>query len=164
MSALAELRDLYQELILDHGRHPRNKRKMANANREALGNNPLCGDRVAVYLHVGEHDQRIEDVSFEGQGCAICTASTSMMTEILKGKTASEAQKIFDYFHALCTSDTPPKPIDLSPDDQDRLQALSGVKDFPVRVKCATLAWHAMQAALCPGGLGLSRVSTEEKI
>jgi nitrogen fixation NifU-like protein len=164
MNGLAELRDLYQELILDHGRHPRNRRKMENANREALGNNPLCGDRIMVYLHLGEHDGKIEDVSFEGQGCAICTASTSMMTEILKGKTAAEAQKVFDYFHALCTSETPPKLIDLSPDDMDRLSALSGVRDFPVRVKCATLAWHAMQAALCPGALGLNRVSTEEKI
>ncbi|MBI3418582.1 MAG: SUF system NifU family Fe-S cluster assembly protein [Proteobacteria bacterium] len=161
---MAELRDLYQELILDHGRHPRNRRKMPNANREALGNNPLCGDRVMIYLHLGEHDGRMEDVSSEGQGCAICTASTSMMTEILKGKTAAEAQEIFEYFHALCTGEAEPEAPELSPDDFDRLQALSGVRDFPIRVKCATLAWHAMQAALCPGGLGLSRVSTEEKI
>src|SRR5262249_23101912 len=157
--------DLYQELILDHGRHPHNQHKMEGANREALGNNSLCGDRIMVYLRVGGHDGLIEDVSFEGQGCAISTASASMMTEILKGQTAAEAQEIFDYFHKLCTSDAEPKPpTGLSPDDFDRLQALSGVRDFPVRVKCATLAWHAMQAALCPAGLGLSRITTEEKI
>src|SRR5262249_45262095 len=99
----------------------------------------------------------------EGQGCAICTASTSMMTEILKGKTAAEAQKVFDYFHALCTSETPPKPpADISADDLDRLNALSGVRDFPVRVKCATLAWHAMRDALGTGGLALPRVDTEK--
>ncbi len=164
MSALPELRDLYQELILDHGRHPRNLRKMAAPNREALGNNPLCGDRVTVYLHLGDHDKRIEDVSFEGQGCAICMASSSMMTEILKGRTAAEAQAVFDYFHTLCAGEEPSAAAPpVAGDDFERLQALAGVRDFPIRVKCATLPWHTMQAALCPGGLGLSRVSTEGK-
>jgi nitrogen fixation NifU-like protein len=163
-SGLAELRDLYQELILDHGRHPHNFRKMENANREAVGNNPLCGDKVTVYLRLSEHDAKIEDVSFQGQGCAICTASSSMMTDILKGKTAAQAQEIFDYFHLICTSDEEPKSPDMAPDDFDRLAALAGVRDFPVRVKCATLAWHTMRSALCPGSLKLSHVSTEEKI
>lgn len=157
----AELRDLYQELILDHGRAPRNRRKPVDANREALGHNPMCGDKMTIYLKLAEHDSLIEDVAFEGQGCAISTASASMMTEILKGKTAAEAQEIFDYFHTICTTDdaTPPKHI--GEDDLDRLEALSGVRQFPIRVKCATLAWHAMQAALCPAGMRQNQVSSE---
>jgi nitrogen fixation NifU-like protein len=161
-SVSAELRDLYQELILDHGKSPRNRHKMGDANREALGHNPMCGDRLTVYLKLAEHDSLIEDVAFEGQGCAISTASASMMTDILKGKTAAEAQLIFDYFHALCTTDAVEPPAFINEDDLDRLHALAGVKQFPVRVKCATLAWHAMQAALCPAGMKSNEVSSDK--
>lgn len=160
-SSLADLRDLYQELILDHGRHPRNRRKPLDANREALGHNPMCGDKITVYLKVTEPDARITDVAFEGQGCAISTASASMMTEILKGKTAAEAQKLFSYFHHICTDDAATLPPDVSEDDADRLLALSGVRQFPIRVKCATLVWHAMQAALCPAGNKQNKVSSD---
>lgn len=160
-SNAAELRDLYQELILDHGRNPRNRRKPADANREALGHNPMCGDKITVYLTLGNHDAQIVDVAFEGQGCAISTASASMMTEILKGKTAAEAQQIFDYFHTLCTKDGAVPLAFLGEDDLDRLDALSGVRQFPIRVKCATLSWHAMQAALCPAGMRQNQVSSE---
>jgi nitrogen fixation NifU-like protein len=158
----ANLRDLYQELILDHGKSPRNRRKPADSNREALGYNPMCGDKLTVYLKLAEHDALIEDVAFEGQGCAISTASASMMTDILKGKTAAEAQLIFDYFHALCTTDDAVAPSIINEDDLDRLYALAGVKQFPVRVKCATLAWHAMQAALCPAGMKSNEVSSDK--
>lgn len=158
--ALAELRDLYQELILDHGRHPRNRHACPGCNREAMGHNPMCGDKLNVYLKVTS-DNVIEDASFEGQGCAISVASASMMTEMLKGKNTADAQLVFDYFHHLCTvgDKTPPEAIDA--DDLDRLTALSGVRQFPVRVKCATLAWHTMQAALCPASNKESRITTE---
>lgn len=159
--AANELRDLYQELILDHGRTPRNKHALADANREALGHNPMCGDKITVYLKLGEHDALIEDIAFEGQGCAISTASASMMTEILKGRTAAEAQQLFDYFHHLCTKDGATPPSFVTEDDLDRLHALSGVRHYPVRVKCATLSWHAMQAALCPAGMKQNKVSSE---
>ncbi len=160
-SSSTELRDLYQELILDHGRAPRNRRKPEESNREALGHNPMCGDKMTIYLTLGERDSLIEDVAFEGQGCAISTASASMMTEILKGKTAAQAQEIFDYFHTLCTTDDATPPSHVGADDLDRLDALSGVRQFPIRVKCATLAWHAMQAALCPAGQRQNQVSSE---
>jgi nitrogen fixation protein NifU and related proteins len=160
-SNAAELRDLYQELILDHGRAPRNRRKPVDANREALGHNPMCGDKMTIYLKLGERDSLIEDVAFTGEGCAISTASASMMTEILKGKTAAQAQEIFDYFHTLCTTDYATPPSHIGQDDLDRLDALSGVRNFPIRVKCATLAWHAMQAALCPAGLRQNQVTSE---
>jgi nitrogen fixation NifU-like protein len=158
--AAAELRDLYQELILDHGRHPHNRRVMGNANREALGHNPMCGDRFTIFMKLSP-DSHIEDVAFEGSGCAISVASASMMTDILKGKTAAEAQKIFDYFHHLCTQAESPPPEGVSEDDRDRLFALSGVRQFPMRVKCATLAWHTMQAAMCPASMKQSVVSNE---
>jgi nitrogen fixation NifU-like protein len=159
-AALDELRDLYQELILDHGRSPHNRRKPADYNREALGHNPLCGDKLTIYLKL-DADQRVADVAFEGQGCAISVASASMMTDMLKGKSKSEAETLFDYFHKLCTQDDAPQPPALSEDDLDRLAALSGVRQFPIRVKCATLAWHAMQAALQPAA-GANTVSTEQ--
>ena len=153
-----ELRELYQEVILDHGKHPRNLRKLPEANRHAHGDNPLCGDRVTVYAKVGD-DGRIEDIAFEGRGCAISTASASMMTEILKGKTAAEAHGLFEHFHEMCTGDeaalAPREGED--PDAYERLQMLSGVRQFPMRVKCATLAWHTMNAAMA----GETKVSTE---
>ncbi len=143
------LRDLYQEVILDHGKHPRNLRHPAAANRQARGYNPLCGDQVTIYL-VCDAAGRIADVAFEGKGCAISIASASMMTEVLRGKTEAEARRLFDDFHRLCTENGFALE-DASAEDRDaleRLQVLSGVREFPVRVKCATLAWHAMHSAL----------------
>ena len=151
---LDELRDLYQEVILDHGKDPRNFRKPDNANREATGHNPLCGDQLVVYLSVDEKEI-VRDAAFLGNGCAISMASASMMTEIVQGKTRMEAEKLFQRFHAMCTSD---EEVDFTDDeDVERLMVLSGVRQFPVRVKCATLAWHTMDAAL----KGASEISTE---
>lgn len=158
--ALGELRELYQELILDHGKHPRNRRTCPACNREALGHNPMCGDKFTVRLKISA-DNIIEDAAFEGQGCAISVASASMMTGMLTGKDTAAAQLIFDYFHALCTRDGAVPPDAIGADDLARLHALSGVRQFPVRVKCATLAWHAMQAAMCPAAFNESRVTTE---
>ncbi|WP_193370504.1 Fe-S cluster assembly sulfur transfer protein SufU [Pelagibius marinus] len=143
------LRDLYQEVILDHGKHPRNLRHPEGANRQARGYNPLCGDQVTIYL-VEDEDGRIADVAFEGKGCAISMASASMMTEVLRGKTEAEARRLFDDFHRLCTEDgfTLDQAYAEDREALERLQVLSGVRAFPVRVKCATLAWHAMTAAL----------------
>lgn len=147
------LRDLYQEVILDHGKHPRNLRHPPDANREARGYNPLCGDQLTVYLET-DGDGRIADAAFEGKGCAISLASASMMTEVLRGKTEVEARQLFEAFHRLCTEDgfTLEQAGVEARDDLERLQVLSGVREFPVRVKCATLAWHAMTAALDGGG------------
>ena len=142
---LDELRDLYQEVILDHGKDPRNFRKPDNANCEAAGHNPLCGDKLVVYLSVDESNI-VQDAAFLGNGCAISMASASMMTEIIRGKTKIEAEELFRRFHEMCTSDG---ETDFSEDeDVERLMVLSGVRQFPVRVKCATLAWHTMDAAL----------------
>ncbi len=143
------LRDLYQEVILDHGKHPRNLRHPEGANRQARGYNPLCGDQVTIYL-VEDENGRIADVAFEGKGCAISMASASMMTEVLRGKTEAEARRLFEDFHRLCTEDdfTLDKASAEDREALERLQVLSGVREFPVRVKCATLAWHAMTAAL----------------
>ena len=152
-----DLRDLYQDIILDHGRHPRNFRAQAKPSHFAHGHNPLCGDRVTVYLTLD--GDRIEDVSFEGRGCAISTASASLMTEILKGKTLGEAEALFKGFHAKVTggSAATPEPLE---EDMDRLEPLTGVKAYPARVKCATLAWHAFEAALKSGAVGAT-VKTE---
>lgn len=139
-----ELRDLYQEVILDHNRHPRNFRALPGANRAAVGHNPLCGDRIQVFLQVA--DDRIQGISFEGSGCAISTASASLMTEALKGKTVAEANELFAGFHELVT-----KGSENAGDAGDRLgklAVLAGVREFPIRVKCATLAWHTLAAAL----------------
>jgi nitrogen fixation NifU-like protein len=134
------LSDLYQEVILDHSKHPRNFGPAEDANRQARGNNPLCGDRVTVYLKL--EGDRIVDAKFEARGCAISVASASMMTEMIKGKTVDEAKALFDRFHALVTGDAE------SAGDLDELESLAGVKAFPTRIKCATLAWHAMESAL----------------
>ncbi len=144
-----ELRDLYQEVILDHGRHPRNYGRPAAATCEAHGYNPMCGDKLTVFLTVDESG-RIEAAAFEGRGCAISIASASMMTEVLKGKTRGEAERLFEAFQTLCTGDgaTPTPAAAADPEAAERLQALSGVREFPVRVKCATLAWHTMKAAV----------------
>jgi len=147
---LDDLRELYQEVILDHGKNPRNFRDVENATCHAHGNNPLCGDQLVVYLKIGEDDV-IEDVSFVGNGCAISVASASMMTELVKGKTIAETGYLFERFHKMCTgeeADTDADDAALAEDDMDRLSVLSGVRAFPVRVKCATLAWHTMNAAI----------------
>ena len=152
---MSELRELYQEVILDHNKNPRNFGALDPCDHKADGNNPLCGDILTVYLIVD--DGKVADLRFEGKGCAISVASASMMTELVKGKTVDEAEKLFDAFHHLCTdADLPDVPEGLE-DDMDTLQVLSGVREFPMRVKCATLAWHTMHAALA----GESEVSTE---
>jgi len=143
---LDELRELYQEVILDHGRNPRNHRHPVDANRHARGNNPICGDILVVYLDIGD-DGVIRDAAFEGKGCAISIASASMMTDILKGKTVARARALFENFHDMCTNDDF-DPDAVENDDLDRLQVLAGVRAFPMRVKCATLAWHTMSAAM----------------
>lgn len=135
------LTDLYQEVILDHSRHPRNFGRAEDANREAKGYNPLCGDRIAIYLRV--EDGVIADVTFEAKGCAISLASASMMTEMIKGRSEEEASALFGQFHALVTGNGEGGGGDL-----EDLEALGGVREFPSRIKCATLAWHAMKAAL----------------
>ena len=146
-----ELRELYQEVILDHGRNPRNHRHPADANRQAHGNNPICGDTLMVYLAVAD-DGVIRDAAFEGNGCAISIASASMMTDMLKGKTETQARALFENFHDMCTNDDfDLDALDDGADDLDRLQVLSGVRQFPMRVKCATLAWHTMTAAMTGG-------------
>lgn len=144
-----DLRELYQEVILDHGKNPRNFRALDNATCSAHGNNPICGDMLVVYVCLDD-DGTIQEVSFQGQGCAISMASASMMTDILKGKTKAEADKLFNAFHDMCTVDDfdMGSMDDCDEDALDRLLMLSGVKEFPVRVKCATLAWHTMDAAV----------------
>ena len=155
---LDELRELYQEVILDHGRNPRNLGHPAGANRQALGNNPVCGDTLTVFLRVDDQGV-IQDAAFVGHGCAISVASASLMTEILKGKTTEEAEGLFDSVHRMCTEeDFDPGSVEAADEDAlDRLAVLSGVREFPVRVKCATLAWHTMSAAV----KGEQEVTTE---
>ena len=140
---MADLRDLYQDVILDHHKKPRNFHRLENANRQADGYNPLCGDKLSVFLHI--ENGIVKDIAFLGAGCAISTASASMMTESLKGKTESEAREIFERFNRLVNnhSDSSPDPATMG-----TLAVFSGVREYPVRVKCATLAWHAMRAAL----------------
>ena len=138
---MSDLSDLYQEVILDHNRRPRNFHALADASHSAEGYNPLCGDRLTLYLKL--NGDTIEDVSFEGGGCAISKASASMMTDALKGRSVGEASALFDRFHRMVT--TPPsEPVE----DLGKLSALAGVREFPVRVKCASLAWHTLRAAL----------------
>lgn len=145
----SDLRDLYQDLILDHGKRPRNFQILETANREALGHNPLCGDRLMLYVDVGDNDI-IQNVTFQGSGCAISMASASMMTEMLKGKNLKQVETLFHYMHASCTSGQSDKisAVGVDEEDADRVQALAGVRHYPMRVKCATLAWHTLQAAL----------------
>jgi nitrogen fixation NifU-like protein len=138
------LRELYQEIILDHSRHPRHFGALEAANHVAEGHNPLCGDRVKIYLKV-DADDRIADVGFEGRGCAISIASASLMTEMLKGRTVAEAESLMGGFLHLVKGED---AQGLEADDRERLEVMAGVSAFPMRVKCATLAWHAMKAAL----------------
>jgi nitrogen fixation NifU-like protein len=136
---MADLRDLYHDVILEHSKRPRNFRALEGANCSAEGFNPLCGDHFTVFLQVG--DGKIRDISFQGSGCAISKASASMMTQALKGKSTEEAEAFFQKFHDVVTGKN-------ESDDLGKLAAFAGVSEFPVRVKCATLAWHALRAAL----------------
>ena len=148
---LDQIRDLYQEVVFDHNRNPRNFRVMADANRTIEGFNPLCGDRITLYVKVSHG--LIEDVSFQGAGCAISTASASLMTEIVKGQTEAEAEKLFETFHRMTTGKN---GDDINLEEIGKLAVLSGVRAYPARVKCATLAWHSLQAALKTEGHAIS--------
>ena len=139
---MSELNDLYQELILDHKRHPRNFRDMPDATRAVDGHNPLCGDQLRLFVKVA--DGRVEDVSFIGVGCAISMASASMLTEAVKGRAVQEAQRLFADMHDLLTSARP----HVDPAELGNLGALAGVHEYPMRVKCATLSWHTLDTAL----------------
>ncbi len=150
---MGDLRDLYQEMILDHGKRPRNFRKPEEVSACAEGHNPLCGDRFTVYLDIVEGV--VKDVSFQGGGCAISTASASMMTESLKGKNLTDVQELFQMFHELLTKESDSQ---VEAPDLGKLSVFSGVREFPMRVKCATLAWHTLRAALEDG---MKSVSTE---
>ena len=149
----SELRDLYQEVILDHGKRPRNFRELEGANRKAEGYNPLCGDRETVYLTLD--GDVVRDIAFQGAGCAISTASASMMTESLKGKTRPQAEALFQRFHDLITGQTNSAA---DAPALGKLEVFSGVREYPVRIKCATLPWHTMRSALNGAG---ATVSTE---
>ena len=142
---MSYLQDLYQEMVMDHNSRPRNFRKLDDADRSLEGYNPLCGDRFTLYLKVD--DGVISDIGFQGSGCAISRASTSMMTESVKGKSRAEAGEIFEAFHQMITRD-PGLDFDDPDDKLGDLEILSGVSEFPVRVKCAVLSWHTLQAAL----------------
>jgi nitrogen fixation protein NifU and related proteins len=137
-----DLRDLYQEVIFDHNRNPRNFRVMENADRKVEGFNPLCGDRLTLYLKMD--GDKITDASFQGSGCAISTASVSLMTEIIKDKTEAEAEALFKTFHEMTTG----KDEEIQLKAVGKLAVLAGVREYPARVKCATLAWHTLDAAL----------------
>ena len=139
---MTDLQDLYQELILDHGSRPRNLKRLADANHSAEGYNPLCGDKVKVYVNLD--GEVVKDISFEGAGCAISTASASIMTETLKGKTRAEADALFEMFHDLVTG----QERKLDSPELGKLAVFSGVSEFPMRVKCATLSWHTLRAAI----------------
>jgi nitrogen fixation NifU-like protein len=143
---MSGLRELYQEVILDHGKTPRNFGKLEQVTGCSHGHNPLCGDTVTIYLKI--KDGIVEDISFEGRGCAISMASASMMTEILKGKTIAEVQQMFERFHGLVTTGEAACEGGFDIADLDKLVVLAGVREFPMRVKCATLAWHTLKAAL----------------
>jgi len=142
---MEDLRELYQEVILDHSKRPRHFHEMPEANHHADGHNPLCGDRITVYLRV--EGGVIQDVSFQGAGCSISTASASMMADALRGMTLDEANDLFDRFHGLVTSD-PSHAADSADPELGKLAVFSGVCEFPMRVKCASLSWHTMKAAL----------------
>lgn len=149
---MSELSELYQQVILDHNKKPRNFRKLETANRTAEGYNPLCGDQLTVYMEL--EDEVVKDISFEGSGCAISKAAASMMTQSVKGKTKAEAETLFNEFHRMVTGEL---NEETTPNHLGRLTIFSGVRDFPARVKCASLSWHTMHAALKGEGL----VSTE---
>jgi nitrogen fixation NifU-like protein len=141
------LRELYQEVILDHSRHPRHHGVLEDASHKAEGYNPLCGDRVTVYLKLGE-DNRVSDISFEGKGCAISQASASMMAQMLKGRSQADAESLMTGFLHLVKGE---EASGLSEDDRETLDVMSGISEFPMRVKCATLAWHTYKNAVEEG-------------
>ena len=138
---MSDLNELYQEVILDHNRRPRNYRRLEGASHHAEGYNPLCGDRVTVFVQID--GDRISDVAFEGSGCAISKASASLMIDRVKGTTVAEARDLFERFHRMVTT-----PVDQEVEEMGKLSALAGVREFPVRVKCASLAWHTLKAAM----------------
>lgn len=140
---MSDLRELYQQVILEHNKSPRNYKKLEDANRTADGFNPLCGDHITLYLHLD--GDIIADISFEGSGCAISKASASMMTSSVKGKTKTEAEAVFEQFHRMVTRDSESA---FNPEELGKLAVFSGVCEFPARVKCASLAWHTLHAAL----------------
>jgi len=144
---MSDLRELYQELILDHGRTPRNFRREEAANHHADGFNPLCGDQISLFVQV-DADNRIQDVAFQGKGCAISTASASLMTQALKGKSLDDARTLFDHFHDMITGQENGDAASAHEEALGKLAVFSGVRDYPNRVKCATLAWHTLNAAL----------------
>jgi nitrogen fixation protein NifU and related proteins len=153
---MSDLKALYQEVILDHNRNPRNFGKLESANHRAEGHNPLCGDRLTVYADL--EGDRIADLKFEGSGCAISKASASIMTTELKQKSTAEANAIFEKFHRMVTGEIPEAEVE----SLGKLAAFSGVREFPVRVKCASLPWHTLQAALRSSSSVPEPVSTEE--
>ena len=140
------IKELYQEIILEHGKNPRNLRKTENFNKDAKGHNPLCGDKVHVYLKLDE-SKKVEDISFEGQGCAISMASASIMTDLIKGKNEHEAKEIVEDFLVMIKENPDLKSEYLNEDEKTKLMCLSGVKQYPMRVKCATLSWHTLVSA-----------------
>ncbi len=142
-----DIKELYQDIILEHGKSPRNKGKCKGYNHEAKGYNPLCGDKVHVYLKLNDIKQ-VENLTFEGEGCAISLASASIMTELVKGKSVIEAKKIMNDFLSMIKNDTVIKSNNLDEDQKTKIMSLSGVKQFPMRVKCATLSWHTLNSAM----------------
>ena len=152
------LKELYQELILEHGKNPRNLRKTENFNKDAKGNNPLCGDNVHVYLKLNDQ-RKVEDISFEGSGCAISMASASIMTDLIRGKSDNEAKEIIEDFLGMIKENPELKNNILKDDDKTKLMCLSGVKQYPMRVKCATLSWHTLVSAMNKDG---KQVTTED--
>ena len=152
------LKELYQELILEHGKNPRNLGKTDNFNKDARGNNPLCGDNVHVYLKLNDQ-RKVEDISFEGSGCAISMASASIMTDLIKGKSDNEAKEIIEDFLGMIKENPELRSNILKEDDKTKLMCLSGVEQYPMRVKCATLAWHTLVSAMENDG---KEISTEK--
>ena len=141
------LKELYQEIILDHGKNPRNLRKTENFNKDAKGHNPLCGDKVHIFLKLNDN-KKLEDISFEGQGCAISMASASIMTDLLKGKEEKDVKEIVNDFLEMIKEKDEIKTNLLKDDEKTKLMCLSGVKQYPMRVKCATLSWHTLTSAI----------------
>ena len=152
------LKELYQEIILEHGKNPKNLRKTDGFNKDAKGNNPLCGDNVHVYLKLNGQ-KIVEDISFEGSGCAISMASASIMTDLIKGKSDNEAKEIIEDFLGMIKENPELKTKLLKDDDKTKLMCLSGVKQYPMRVKCATLSWHTLVSAMENNG---KQISTED--
>ncbi len=142
-----DLKDLYQEIILDHGKNPRNLKKSDNFNKDAKGHNPLCGDKVHIYLKVDENN-KISDIAFEGSGCAISMASASIMTDLMKEKKEVEVKELVDDFLEMIKQNPELKSKILDENEKTKLMSLSGVKKYPMRVKCATMAWHTLTAAM----------------